>query len=108
MRRPAERIKPRIAQVQNYPAPVGGWIRNENLATPNARRQDGSRVYGAFVLENFFPTATGARMRGGSSVHAVLGDGALPVTALFSYVNGNNRSMFGATGIGIYDATSAA
>lgn len=105
MRRPAPRVKPRIADLKNFPAPVSGWIRNENLAVPNARQPNGNKLYGAFVLENWFPTATGVRMRGGSSTHAVLGDGSLPVTALFTYVNGNNRSMFAATEAAIYDAT---
>lgn len=105
MRRPAQRVKPRIAKVQNFPAPVSGWIRNENLIAPNARKPDGSKVQGAYVLENLFPTATGARMRAGSSAHNLLGDGSLPVISLFSYVNGNNRSLFGSTEEAIYDTT---
>jgi hypothetical protein len=105
MRRPAPKVRPRIATPKNFPSPVSGWIRNENLAVPDARQPNGSKLYGAFVLENWFPTATGIRMRGGSSSHALLGDGTLPVTALFTYVNGNNRSMFAATGTTIYDAT---
>jgi hypothetical protein len=107
MRRPASRSKPRIALPQNFPAPVGGWIRNENLATPNARRPDGSKLNGAFVLENMFPTATGVRMRAGSGKHSLAGDGSEDITALFSYVNGNNRTLFAATESAIYDATSA-
>jgi hypothetical protein len=45
-------------------------------------------------------------MRGGSQRHAIVGDGTLPVTALFSYANGNNRSLFAATEAAIYDVTT--
>lgn len=105
MRQPAQRVKPRIAKQTNSPAPVSGWIRNENLATPNSRAPDGSKIYGAFTLDNWFPTTTGVRMRGGSAVHNLLGDGTLPVLSLFKYVNGNNSTLFGATENAIYDAT---
>lgn len=107
MRRPAQRIKPRIAKNVQFPAPVSGWIRNQALATPNARAPDGSVIRGAFALENWFPTTTGVRMRGGSSLHSLLGDGSLPVLSLFKYVNGNNRSMFASTATGIFDVTTA-
>lgn len=107
MRRPAQRVKPRIAKTITYPAPTSGWIRNENLAAPNARKPDGTRVNGAFILENWFPTATGARMRGGTQQHNFIGSGNDPVLSLFSYVNGNNKSMFGATKNAIYDTTTA-
>lgn len=107
MRKPAARVKPRIAKPVTLPAPVSGWIRNESLATPNARGPDGSKVYGAFMLENWFPTTEGVRMRAGSAQHSLLGDGSLPVLSLFKYVNGNNRSMFGAIATGIYDVTVA-
>jgi hypothetical protein len=107
MRRPAQRVKPRLAKTATFPAPISGWIRNENLAAPNARKPDGSKVYGAHTLENWFPTATGVRVRGGSLTHTQIGNGLLPVTALFKYVNGNNRSMFAATQDAVYDATAA-
>lgn len=106
MRQPAARVKPRLAKMQSFPAPVGGWIKNVNLATPDARRPDGSRVNGAAVLENWFPTATGIRMRGGSQVHTIT-DGQEDITALFTYMDGNNRSMFAATASAIFDVTAA-
>lgn len=107
MRTPAAKVKPRIAKTASFPAPVGGWIKNENLAAPDARRPDGTKVNGAAMLENWFPTATGIRMRGGSAMHSVVGDGLLPVTALFTYVNGNNKSLFAATETDIYDVTAS-
>ena len=107
MRQPAARVKPRIAQSKSFPAPTGGWIKNVNLATPDARLPNGQRVSGAAVLENWFPTATGVRMRGGSEAYSQL-EGGDDITALFTYVNGNNRSMFTATADSIFDISNSA
>lgn len=105
---PAPRVKPRIAQLASFPAPVGGWVSNVNLATPNARNPDGSRLNGAAVLTNWFPTATGARMRGGSAKHATVGAGTSDVGSIFSYINGANQYLFCADDAGIYDITTPA
>ena len=107
MRQPAARVKPRLSKMQSFPAPTGGWIKNVNLATPDARLPNGQRVSGAAVLENWFPTATGIRMRAGSEAYAQLEDGG-DITALFTYVNGNNRSMFCATEDSIFDISNSA
>lgn len=107
MRTPARSVRT-SQQLTSFPAPVGGWIANINLATPNARRPDGSPVNGAAMLENWFPTATGVRMRGGSSKYATIGAGSLDVKALFSYITGGNRKLFGATNTDIYDITTVA
>src|SRR5688572_24202173 len=106
MRRPVGRVKPRIAQTTTFPAPVHGWIANVNLANPKARWRDGSALAGANMLENLFPTATGVRMRGGSGRYAILGDGSSPTRSIFTYVNGNNRKLFGANDDAIYDVTT--
>lgn len=106
MRRPALKVAPIAERFQTFPAPVGGWIANVNLATPGARRPDGSRVNGAAVLENWFPTATGTRMRGGSQKYATIGDGTSDVVSMFSYVNGNNRKFYAADEVAIYDITT--
>lgn len=106
MRQPAARVKPRIAKTASFPAPIGGWIKNVNLSVPDARRPDGSKVNGAAMLENWFPTATSVRMRGGSARYATIGDGSLPVTSLFSYMNGNNQKLFGTTENALYDITT--
>jgi hypothetical protein len=97
----------RPQRLQTFPAPVGGWIRNQNLATPGARRPDGTKVSGAFVLENWFPTATGIRMRRGSSVYGTVSNGEEDVVSLFTYINGNNQSLFAATPTGIYNSVQA-
>lgn len=98
--------KPRVAKLKTFPAPVSGWIANQNLLVPNARKPDGSTVQGAAVLENWFPTATGIRMRGGSDIFATIGDETDPVTSMFSYVNGNNKKLFATTATAIYNVTT--
>lgn len=108
MRTPAARTnpKPRVAQLKTFPAPVSGWIANQNLLTPNARKSDGSVVQGASVLENWFPTATGIRMRGGSDLFALVGNGTADIVSIFQYLNGNNAKLFAATAGAIYDITT--
>lgn len=96
---------PQTGRPCTWPAPVGGWIKNTALSTPGARLPDGSKVNGAYILDNWFPTTTGVRMRGGSQVFATLGDGTRDVATMFGYVNGNNKKLFAATSIAIYDAT---
>lgn len=112
MRTPAAQsaggARPRAAQLKTFPAPTSGWIANQNLLTPNALAANGQRVIGASVLENWFPTATGIRMRGGSDLFATVGDGTEDVVSVFSYVNGNNEKLFAATNDAIYDITSPA
>lgn len=108
MRTPAAQTAPRkrAAQLKTFPAPISGWIANQNLLTPNARNTNGTIVQGASVLENWFPTATGIRMRGGSDLFATLGDETDNVVSLFSYLNGNNAKLFASSPNAIYDITS--
>lgn len=106
MRRPAQKVKQRVSDLMSFPAPVGGWIANVNLATPGARRPDGTKVNGAHTLKNMFPTATGVRMRAGSEKYATVGDGSSDVVAMFSYIDGNNQKFFAADEVAIYDITT--
>jgi hypothetical protein len=96
-------IKPvtaaRLARTTSLPAPRRGWVRNENLAK--------HKPEGATVLENWFPTATGARVRRGSTKYATIGAGAA-VGAIMSYLNGNLAKLFAANGSAIYDITTVA
>lgn len=82
-----------------FDAPIRGLIRNENLAS--------GRKGGARLLENFFPTTTGIRLRKGADKHATIGAGAA-VTALFEYAGGSTREFFAATPTAIYDVTAPA
>ncbi|URQ76167.1 MAG: hypothetical protein NBV76_05250 [Candidatus Ochrobactrum gambitense] len=84
------------AEMATFPAPVAGLISNRALSQPESGPQ------GAVVLDNFFPTATGATLRRGSAVYVQVGDNE-PVRSLFKYVVGNNRKLFVATDTTIYD-----
>lgn len=108
MRRPAgqSKPKPREAKPGSFPAPVGGWIKNTNLATPGAKLPDGSSVNGAYQLDNWWPTATGVRMRAGSQLFATVNGGAGTIAQLFAYASGNNRKLFASTAAAIWDITA--
>ncbi len=93
--------RPRIGRMATFPAATGGWVANQNLAEPAKNVPQG-----AFMLRNFFPTATGNILRRGSERYATLGAADLPVSALMAYKNGNIESLFGATSNAIYDITS--
>ncbi len=84
------------AQSFTFPAPIRGWVLNENLATVQPA--------GARVLDNWICTTTGARVRGGSVKHCTV---TAPVTALFSY-NSTTDKFFAATAAGVFDCTSPA
>jgi hypothetical protein len=97
MMRKSANKSPRPARVKKFPAPVKGWIANQNLAIAEPQ--------GAAMLENWFPTATGVRLRKGNARHAIINTGEA-VVSLFSYANGANKSLFCATETGIYNITS--
>lgn len=89
---------PKSYQTAAIPSPTLGLVANANLAAPPPG--------GALILENFLPTATSAILRRGSEVYTRVGDLTETIVSLFTYVNGNNESMFAATESGIYDASS--
>lgn len=80
-----------------WPAPVFGLIQSGTLV--------GSRRDGAEVLENFIPTAQGARLRGGSVKFATVPG---PVKSLMTYKSGVVEQVFAATETAIYDVSSVA
>ena len=87
----------RATREQMLPPPSRGWIQSGNLlqAPPD----------GAEVLDNFFPTAEGARLRGGTVKNADLG---APVRRLFTYSDSNGDTLFGSTDEGIYNVSRLA
>lgn len=89
----------RTSQTQKFPAPTAGWIANDNFDSPQTPN-------GAFLLDNFFPTAQSVQPRKGSDIYATLGGGDQPVTALFDYNNGNIKRFFGSTATTVYDITN--
>lgn len=89
---------PPTHDTHTFPAPIRGWVSNESLALaqPGAAR----------VLENIFPTRTGARLRGGSPRHATVG--VTPVESILTYRSASVSKMFAATNGNIYDITTPA
>lgn len=87
-------------KVKTFPAPVRGWVQNENLAL--------ARPGGARQLDNFFPTVSSIRVRGGSEKWATLGSTSTPVQSLFRYKSGATEKFFGTTAGSIFDITSPA
>ena len=82
-------------RTMRIPAPKRGWIRAENLATADRS--------GAEVLDNYFPTTEGARLRHGSAKYATVGGS---VTQIMPYHAGAGGALFAATATDIYDITS--
>src|SRR6478752_478731 len=102
MRRAAQQAVQRVSQLATFPAANSGWISNQSLASPN------KQINGAFVLQNWFPTATSLLLRRGTEKYATLGNGTLSVDTLMSYSSGNQEKLFGATRTNIYDITVVA
>lgn len=80
----------------SFMPPVRGLTLNETLAS--------SEQGGARVLDNWFPTARGARVRGGSQKYATIGSD--PVRRLFSYKSGSVEQFFAADDKNIFDITT--
>ena len=90
-----QRIRnPRPASVKVWPAPARGLVRNGTVI--------GADPAAAEVLENFIPTAQGARLRGGARHYA-----SVPGTVeqLFTYRSGGAENLFAATETGIADVS---
>ncbi|RUZ76920.1 hypothetical protein EN943_15685 [Mesorhizobium sp. M7A.F.Ca.US.006.01.1.1] len=81
-----------------FPAPIRGKISNENLAA--------AKPQGAKVLENWFVTSTGIRLRGGSKKQATIG--TIPVVSMLTYDASAGKFMFACDGSKIFDVTAPA
>lgn len=75
-----------------FPAPTKGWVQSGNITTAGPDQAE--------VLDNFFPTAQGARLRGGSTAYADIG---AAVVRLMVY-SSTSDELFASTAAGIYDA----
>lgn len=96
------RPKPRRSQTRKWPAPVAGWVSNRALSDPQSQIEGP----GAALLDNFFPTATGVRLRRGKARYATLENTELPVESLFTYHDGTTERLFAANAEKIYDISS--
>ncbi|HRX74152.1 MAG TPA: hypothetical protein P5341_08625 [Hyphomonas sp.] len=94
--RAAQRGRQATAKSHVWPCPTG-WVSNRALLAPGP--------LDAEVMDNFFPTAQGCRLRGGKDVRATL-EGA--VTALMTYKSGSQETLIGADASGLYDISSPA
>ena len=75
-----------------FPAPTKGWVQSGNITTAGPDQAE--------VLDNFFPTAQGARLRGGSTAYANIG---AAVVRMMVY-SASTDELFAATASGIFDA----
>lgn len=90
-------MRARPASTAVWPAPTKGLIRSGNfVAAPTDAAE---------VLDNFIPTTTGARQRGGADLHATV-DG--PVIQLMNYRSGGSEKLFAATETKVFDVTAPA
>lgn len=95
---PAQR-RPATMQHKPFVAPVGGWVSGANLAAaPPGTCQ---------VCENFLPTTTGLKMRGGSQKYGRAAT-ALPLESILTYIGGTTRKMFAGANGSVYDLTAPA
>jgi hypothetical protein len=78
--------------------PTRGWIVSEPLAN--------SKPGGARVLENWFPTQTSARLRGGSRLYATVSTG--PVLRMWTYKSGAVEQFFASDLTNIFNITTVA
>lgn len=92
-------VKPVAALPYRFPAPIRGWVLNENRAI--------SQPGGARILDNWVPTTTGVRVRGGSRKYATI-HATEAVQSLFAYKSGATELFFAATESVICDISTVA
>ncbi|MEJ5081052.1 hypothetical protein [Ochrobactrum sp. MYb379] len=81
-----------------FPAPRRGLIQNDSLAMPQGE--------GAEVMDNWFPTPQGARMRRGSVKKATTGTS--DIRTFMAYETGGVKKLFAATPTAVFDVTTPA
>ena len=79
------------------PAPVRGWVTNENLSA--------SAPGSALVMDNYIPTQTGVKFRNGFSEFYDSGASA-PIGSLFTYKTGSTSKLFAASTTKIWNITA--
>lgn len=89
----ASNARARVTRLETYPAPSGGWVQSGNIVTASANQAE--------VLDNFIPTAQGARFRGGAQEYADIG---ASVVRMFSYASSGATDLFACSANAIFDA----
>jgi hypothetical protein len=90
--------RPATKRTKTLPAPRKGWVVSQNYAMQEPET--------AIVLENYIPTTTGIRARGGKIKRATVGTS--PVASLWEYIGSSTRKAFAASNGSIFDVTSVA
>jgi len=98
VRKPVSAPARNVSRPATFQPPVRGWIANEALAN--------AKPGGARVLENWFPTLTSARLRGGSLKYATISTG--PVLRMFTYKSGASEEFFASDEENIFNITTVA
>lgn len=88
----AENIRVSSTRDVLFPAPTKGWVQSGNITTAGRDQAE--------VLDNFFPTAQGARLRGGAAEYADIGSAIVRMMVYSSTAD----DLLAATATGIYDA----
>lgn len=88
------------SRTRSIPAPTRGWVVNENIAA--------SKRGGALVLDNWFPTTRGIRVRGGAELAATLNDGSDPIESMWTYEVAGTEKFFGADETKVYEISGVA
>jgi len=93
---PGGQPTPKIpAQLYSFAAPRRGWVLDEN----RLQAQPGA----AQVLDNWFPTTSGIRVRGGSPRYATA---AGATKTLFTYKSARSEKLFACTGRRSYNISA--
>ena len=92
MMRRAGNSRAQVTSTETFPAPSSGWVQSGNIVTAGMDQAE--------VLDNFIPTAQGARMRGGAAEHADIGAAAV---RMMHYSSGGVDDFFAGTEAAIFD-----
>jgi hypothetical protein len=84
-------------RAKTFPAPVNGWVLDENLATAGP----GS----AAIMENWIPTTKGARVRGGAFKYQSVSTSE--ILSFLNYKSGATEKLFVADETNIFDISTA-
>jgi hypothetical protein len=88
-------------ETKAFPAPTGGWMSAVNLAAVKPGY--------AKVLENWFPTTTGIKLRAGSALWGTAkATNDSPVESFITYIAGSTRQLFAGCNGSIFPMTSPA
>jgi hypothetical protein len=98
MLRPLRRPRSQVSVARPVPAPVAGWNAKDSIAQMKPNE--------AYALENYFPTAYGIELRGGTRRHATLDGVTTSVQTLMTYASGSIERLLAAAGGKIFNVSA--